>query len=153
MGGNKAGTSRPFPKWLLLCIPGYIFLPPPLYGLAKYVSLTVPVSCCLLLSQKGANVCMSQHKPKRSAPVGVVPAPPSSAAICHLELACSEAVLADFAAEAFIALLCLLICIQMNMPIYILDKSSETQILEVLGLPRFMVAFSLKEIQYLVWEH
>lgn len=122
-GRNKAGRRRPFPKWLLLCIAGYIFLPPLLYGLATYVSLTTPVSCCLLLSLRGTDVCKSQHKPKHSPPGGVLPAPPLWAALCHLELACSGAVLADFAAEAFIPLLCLLICIQTSMLIYILDMS------------------------------
>lgn len=89
--GTKAGARRSLPKWLLPCTPGYILLPSPLYGLAGYVSLTIPVSCCLLLCQKGSNVWPSQQQPdEHSPPVGVVPAPPSEAAICHLELACPE---------------------------------------------------------------
>lgn len=53
----------------------------------------------------------------------------------------------------FIPLLCLHICKQMHICIYILDKFLETCILgEVSSLPRFTVAFSLEPIQYLIWE-
>ena len=53
----------------------------------------------------------------------------------------------------FISLLCLCICKQMHIPIYILDMFVETCVLgEILSLPRFVVAFLLEPDQYLNWE-
>lgn len=95
-----------------------------------------------------------------SFPKGINCAPPStSLSILHCLVVSSlhhlhsqSAVLADFASEAFYPA-ALLTHMQANAPIYILDMFLETCILgEVLSLPRFMVAFSLKPIQYLIWE-
>lgn len=88
--------------------------------------MTVSAVVCCFAKREAMCDSPSTSLTKHSPPVGVVPAPAWQAAICHLELACSEAVLADFAAEAFIPLLCLLMCIQVNMLIYILDVSLET---------------------------
>lgn len=109
-----------------------------------------PSSCvrvrkvCKLASCCPQSVWLRQQPNERSPPAGVVPAPPCGSSLPS-GMACSELYWLT-SARAFIP------CFAHSCAHYRSHLSLETQILEVLALPRFLIAFSLKTIQCLVWE-